>query len=183
MIPRLTDGDVVLRPWGDDDLAAIAEASRDPEITRWTRVRENNTVEHVRAFRADQAPWILSGHYAAWVICTDGRPQGVIDLRLELEGGRASIGYWLGAAARGGGVMTRAVRLVTAWGLRERSLARVEIRVATGNSASQRVAERAGFVREGVLRSYQELKGERQDLVLFSRLPGDVPGDSDGSAG
>lgn len=179
MIPRLSDGTVLLRAWQDDDLEAIAAASHDPEVTRWTRVPESNTVEHVRAFRADQAPWIMSGHYAAWVICVHERPRGVIDLRLELEGDRASIGYWLGAAARGCGFMTRAVRLVTAWALRERSLARVEIRVATGNRASHRVAERAGFVREGVLRSYQELKGERQDLVLFSRLPGD----GDGAAG
>jgi RimJ/RimL family protein N-acetyltransferase len=174
VIPRLQNGRIVLRAWHDRDLEGIAAASRDPEVVRWTRVPEQNTAADVRAFRADQAPWLLSGRYAAWVVAEDdGPPLGVIDLRFEPEGDRASIGYWLGAAGRGRGLMTAAVRLVTRWALEERGAARVEIHVATGNAASQRVAGRAGFTREGVLRSYQELKGERQDHVVFSRLPGE----------
>ena len=53
-------------------------------------------------------------------------------------------------------------------------LGRVEILAATGNRASQRVAERAGFTREGVLRSYTDNKGERLDMIAYSLLPGDL---------
>lgn len=181
MIPSLSDDRVALRPWRDEDLAAIAEASRDPEVTRWTRVPEHNTEAQVRAFRADQAPWLLSGRYAAWVVAESpgGPVRGVIDVRIELEGAMAEIGYWMGAAGRGRGLMSAAVRLVTRWALEQRGLARVQILAAPENPASQRVAERAGFRREGVLRSYRDLKGTRQDLVVFSRLPGD----GDGTAG
>jgi RimJ/RimL family protein N-acetyltransferase len=41
------------------------------------------------------------------------------------------------------------------------------------NVASQRVAERAGFTREGLLRNYIDHRGEPRDCVMFSRLPGD----------
>jgi RimJ/RimL family protein N-acetyltransferase len=53
------------------------------------------------------------------------------------------------------------------------AFARVEIRAATGNVASQRVAERAGYVREGVLRSAGYVHAGRVDLVVFSRLAAD----------
>ena len=50
--------------------------------------------------------------------------------------------------------MTRAVRLIAAWGFRSLALERVDLLAATDNPASQRVAERCGFTREAVLRSY-----------------------------
>jgi RimJ/RimL family protein N-acetyltransferase len=60
---------------------------------------------------------------------------------------------------------------LSVWLLGSLGLARVEIRTHPDNAASQRVAEKAGFTHEGVLRSYEEFKGERIDLVMFSRLP------------
>lgn len=175
MTPRLSEGEVVLRPWRDSDVERVAAVSRDAEILHWTRVPDDNDPERVAAFRAAQLAWTAEGRYAGWIVCqeADDDPLGVLDLRIDAEHARASIGYWLAAGGRGRGVMTRAVRLVTAWALEDRGLARVEILVATGNEASQRVAERAGFVREGVLRSYHELKGRREDLVSFSRLRGE----------
>jgi RimJ/RimL family protein N-acetyltransferase len=53
-------------------------------------------------------------------------------------------------------------------------MARVQIYADVTNAGSQRVAERAGFVREGVLRSHSQLKGERFDSVIFSLLPADL---------
>jgi ribosomal-protein-serine acetyltransferase len=70
--------------------------------------------------------------------------------------------------------MTRSVRLVTAHGFDALGLERIAIRVATDNAASRAVAERAGYVREGVLRSFDELKGRREDHVVYSRLPTDA---------
>ena len=66
------------------------------------------------------------------------------------------------------------MRLVARWGFDHLGLERITIFAAPGNPASQRVAEKAGFTREGVLRSYTRVKDERLDMVCFSLLPGDL---------
>jgi RimJ/RimL family protein N-acetyltransferase len=86
---------------------------------------------------------------------------------------RAAVGYWLAPHARGRGIATRAVRLLARWALDDLGLARLQITCGPDNLASQRVAERAGFTREGVLRSHYPFKGSRRDTVVFSLLPGD----------
>jgi len=87
---------------------------------------------------------------------------------------RCEIGYWLAPWARGRGAATRAVALLAPWALRELGLARVALHTTPDNEPSQRVAERAGFTREGVLRSYEERDGRRLDVLLFSLLPADL---------
>ncbi len=70
---------------------------------------------------------------------------------------------------------TRAVRLVAAWALRAAGCERLVLRADTLNVPSQRVAERAGFVREGIERSarFSPRQGRRVDFVVYSRLPED----------
>jgi RimJ/RimL family protein N-acetyltransferase len=70
--------------------------------------------------------------------------------------------------------------LLARWALEEAGLARLELVTDPDNIASQKVAKHAGFRREGVLRSYIERRGERQDCVIFSLLPGEL---QDGKAG
>jgi RimJ/RimL family protein N-acetyltransferase len=91
-------------------------------------------------------------------------------MRFSWEHGRGEVGYWLAAAARGQGHATRAVRLICAWGFSALRLERIDLMAATGNPASQQVAERAGFTREAVLRSYMRGTFERQDMVMFGLL-------------
>jgi hypothetical protein len=67
-----------------------------------------------------------------------------------------------------------AVRLVARWALRQPGIARVQLWTSPENTASQRVAERSGFQREGTLRSYGEVEGERVDAVFFSLLASDL---------
>jgi RimJ/RimL family protein N-acetyltransferase len=90
---------------------------------------------------------------------------------IDLEQGRAATGYWLAPQGRGRGVVSSAVRLLAQWGFTELGLSRIELTCAPDNWASQRVAARCGFVREGVLRSHQVFKGGRRDTMLFSLLP------------
>jgi len=104
-----------------------------------------------------------------------GRFAGVIGIsRADWEGGVAETGYWIGPADRGHGYVTEAVRAVArhAFGL---GLYRLELLAATGNLASQRVAERAGFTREGVHRQARFAPGGvRTDMVIFSLLEGEL---------
>jgi RimJ/RimL family protein N-acetyltransferase len=71
-------------------------------------------------------------------------------------------------------VASRALRLLTRWAAREHDLARLHLIVEPANVASQRVAEKAGFRREALLRSYIELKGTRRDVYLYALLPEDL---------
>jgi RimJ/RimL family protein N-acetyltransferase len=85
------------------------------------------------------------------------------------------VGCCLVPAARGRGIATEALRLLTDWASAEIGLGRVQVFVAPENVAALRLAESAGFQHEGVLRSYLEIDGERLDAIVLSRLPGDAP--------
>jgi RimJ/RimL family protein N-acetyltransferase len=80
------------------------------------------------------------------------------------------------ADARGRGVASRAVALLARFAFDQLGAARVQLLTESDNVASQRVAEKAGFTREGTLRSFLDFKGRRRDAVMFSLLPGDGEG-------
>ena len=73
----------------------------------------------------------------------------------------------------GHGAATIAVRLVSGWAFDELGIKRLSLITVPENLASQRVAERAGFTREGVERSSRRLYDDRHDCVVFSLLPSD----------
>jgi RimJ/RimL family protein N-acetyltransferase len=83
----------------------------------------------------------------------------------------AEVSYFLSASARGRGLATRAVRLVTRWAFEELAIERIELRAHPENEPSLRVAERAGFTREGVERASRAWPdGTRFDSIVFSLL-------------
>jgi RimJ/RimL family protein N-acetyltransferase len=165
---------VTLRPFRAEDAPALAAACQDPEIPRWTSVPspygERDALEFIaRTSRADRAELSL-----AVVEASDAAELlGAIGLRLPVPG-VGELGYWLAAPARGRGVATRALRLLCGWAFERLLLARLQLHTLPGNEASERVAERAGFTREGVLRSFAEMKGKRVDITMFSLLLGEL---------
>ena len=175
--PPLTDGTVILRPPRDADAPAIAAACRDPEIARWIPVPIPYRLEDARAFVAFAAKAWSSGRERTFVI-EDAASRALVGSiaihRGPDEPGKAAVGYWLAPEARGRGAATRAVRLVVHWAFTvEPSLVRMELLTLVGNEASGRVALRAGFAREGVLRRYLPFRGELVDAVMFARLRDD----------
>jgi RimJ/RimL family protein N-acetyltransferase len=84
------------------------------------------------------------------------------------------LGYAVAPEARGRGVAGRALELLTEWAFSELDPLRIELRISVDNPGSSRVAERAGYVREGVLRSVYFKQGVRKDFEIWSRLPGDL---------
>jgi ribosomal-protein-alanine N-acetyltransferase len=88
----------------------------------------------------------------------------------------AQTGYWLAPEARSHGHATAAVRLLARWAFGQLGLARLELTTGPDNAASQRVAERCGFVWEGRLRSNIIIRhtGERRDSLIYGLLPGDL---------
>ena len=83
------------------------------------------------------------------------------------------VGCCVVPAARGRGIATEALRLLTNWAFDVLELGRVQVFVAPENVAALRLAESAGFRREGVLRSYWEHDETRLDAVVLARLPDD----------
>ncbi|MGZ4639658.1 MAG: GNAT family N-acetyltransferase [Actinomycetes bacterium] len=176
--PVLRDATVVLRPLRGTDLPDVLEASRDPETRRWTTIPSPYGEEHARSFIADYAPGFWAEHRGAvWAMCPAGSDRfgGAFDLRvLADDPARADVGFACAPWARGRGVTTAALRLACRWGFETLSLTRIEWRAYVGNDGSRRVAEKAGFVIEGIQRARLVQRGERRDCWVGSLLPGDL---------
>jgi RimJ/RimL family protein N-acetyltransferase len=173
--PPLTDGEIVLRLRREQDVAAIARASRDPETQRRLDdgpIAANDPSESVA--RVEQQ-W-ATGRGAPFVIADahDDRPLGLLNLQFGDDAGAASLAVSVFPEARGRGIAARALRLCALWGLRELGLARVAAEAAVDNHASIRAIEKAGFQREGTLRSHCTTHGKRHDCVMFSLVAADV---------
>ncbi len=105
----------------------------------------------------------------------DGLLLGSISLmRFVWEHGRAEVGYWLAREARGTGHAVRALGLICRWGFETLGLERIELLAATGNVPSQQVAERAGFRREALLRSYFAHDQKRHDMIVYGLLANEI---------
>jgi [ribosomal protein S5]-alanine N-acetyltransferase len=167
---ELSDGEIVLRPWRLDDLGALVVAIDDPEIGRWMpKIPHPYTAEAGAAYLARS-----TGREGRFAIVTAGTGELVGGISLvPKHWGRAEIGYWIRADARGRGLATRALVLVSRWGF-ERGFRRLQLHADVGNPASHRVAEKAGFVREGVLRSWIEHEDSERDHIVFSLLRRDL---------
>jgi [ribosomal protein S5]-alanine N-acetyltransferase len=167
---RLTDGVVELRPINMRDREMIEQAARDPDIRRrfgFLKAKPSAYLVHFLEGSRD-------GSAAAFTISdVGGTCLGLVTVE-QRDAGRADLGYWLLPEGRGLGRSIRALRLVSRWALSQPGVVRLQLWTAPDNTASQRVAEHSGFQREGVLRSYQEIDGRREDAVFFSLLSGDL---------
>ena len=118
---------------------------------------------------------------AAELAVTDavtGELLGAIGLKLQNRRlGYGEVGYWTAPWARGGGVAGRGALLSARWGLDVLGLDRVELLADAENEPSQRAADKAGFVREGIARrSRRNRDGTARDMVLFSLVRGEGAG-------
>ena len=174
--PPLRDGELLLRRGTAADVPAIRAVYSEPDIRHWM-VWEGPAPDDAEALanveREAQA-W-RDGTWAVFRIVELPRDEVVGGASLRLgEHGIGEASYFLSARARGRGLATRAVRLLARWAFEELGLARVELRVHPDNLASQRVAHRAGFRREGIERaSRASPDGARFDSVVYSLLPGE----------
>jgi [ribosomal protein S5]-alanine N-acetyltransferase len=183
-----SDGVIALRPWtGADAPEIVACVDGDEDIARWLdQVPQPYSL-------ADAKTYIAGIGEQAYAVtdAESGRVLGSIGLRWnEIESHRgqvsstrpvpgqhsnvAEVGYWVREDARGRGTATRALALVATVAF-EQGAARVQLRAAVGNTASRRVAEKAGFTLEGVLRSahWSPRLQERLDWAMYSLLPDD----------
>jgi RimJ/RimL family protein N-acetyltransferase len=176
--PPLSDGEIVLRERQESDVAAIAQASLDPETQRRLNDPPLDPGSRQESVRRAEHQW-SSGTGAPFVIAdaADDRPLGLLNLQLGADEEVGSLAVSVFPTARGRGVAAKALRLGALWGLRDLGLARVVAEAAADNYASIRAIEKAGFCREGTLRAHCKTHGERHDCVMFSLVPGDIQPD------
>ena len=176
--PPLADAAVRLRPCRGADLPAIIAACNDPDVARYTSVADPFT-------EADARAWLDAGRrrrrdgsaltLAIVAAGGDDMLEGLVTVRVGSEDRDvAELGYLVAAWARRRGLAAAAVRLLSAWALDAWALARVQVTTHLDNEPSERVAARAGFTREAVLRAWRPIRGERPDLTMWSLLPGEA---------
>jgi RimJ/RimL family protein N-acetyltransferase len=170
----LTDRVVALRPWRRRDADQLVSClDGDAEIAAWLD-------QLPQPYRTADALAYIGGTGESAFAITDaatGRVLGSIGVRFNEDGDVGEVGYWMRADARGKGFTTRAVVLASRWAFARGGVARVQLRADTENFGSRRVAEKAGFTLEGVLRSvhWNARLGRRQDHAIYSLLPGELP--------
>jgi RimJ/RimL family protein N-acetyltransferase len=176
--PPLATQRVVLRPFQVGDAAAIAEACRNPDIPRFTMMPAGMTKAEARQWVERALMWWPRG-VARFAVTLPPSEDccGQIGIQFDSTLGRAEAFYWLDRRVRGRGLAAEALKLVTEWAFRDHATARVQLVTHQENIASQRVAERCSFLREGVLRAWEPVKDTRPDVVMWSRLATDPPPD------
>jgi RimJ/RimL family protein N-acetyltransferase len=163
---------VRLEPLSATHVADLEELARDAEVRRHTYVPSHPETGFGKTwfdvYERGRADGVREGF--AIIDAEDGSFLGLAAaVRLDEEASEAELGYILAPEARGRGVATEALRLLTEWGF-ARGLHRLELRIGADNAASERVAERCGYVREGLLRSIHFKEGRRNDMLVYSRL-------------
>jgi RimJ/RimL family protein N-acetyltransferase len=167
-LSRPPAGAVRLRAWRQDDLEALVEAMNDPEVVRRMVYPSPFTEQDGR--EALQLYSSAPGSFA--VTDDDDGLLGAVWVR-DVGEGRGQIGYWTRPHARGRGIGSEALRLLVPRGF-GLGFARLQLLVDPENVGSVRVAENAGFRREGVLRGWMDLRDGRRDLIMYGLLAGDV---------
>lgn len=175
--PALASDRIALRPFRDGDAAHVARSCQDPLITKFTFMSEGLTLLQAREWIANRNQRWPEG-LASFAILRNGSdiPLGQVGALFDWTVKRAEVFYWLDSEARGQGLATEALNLVTDWIILKHNIVRVQLLTHPQNFASQRVAERCGFTREGVLRAWEPIKDERPDVVMWSRLNTDNQG-------
>jgi len=156
-----------------DSAILFATIERNREwLRRWLPwVREGYSIEDTRAFLADCENANASGISLTTGIWFSGKFCGAIGLhKIDLMHRSTSIGYWIDADFSGKGIMTSACRAMVSEGFMTYGIHRIEIRCATGNTASCAIPRRLGFQEEGLLREAEWLYDHWVDLKLFATL-------------
>ncbi len=138
-----------------------------------TSVPSDYTEVEGLAFIKRQQGRLASREGYAFVIANraDDRAIGAIGVWIRnIDLGRAALGYWLGSSARGRGTAAAALLAVSDWALENLEIVRLELFVEEWNIASWRTAEKAGFIREGLLRKWELIGGEWKDLYVYSKV-------------
>jgi RimJ/RimL family protein N-acetyltransferase len=192
---------LLLRPYDEDDIPELVEMMNDDLVTAWTGSPQPYTEATARSFVTTGAPGERAGGRGLVLAVSELLTQRLVGtVQLQNTDWRirgTEIGYLTASWARGEGYAGESVLAVVRWLFRSQGFARVELRTAADNSASQQVAQKIGCISEGVLRGAGLVRSRagddpagrwvetRTDLLVWSLLPEDLDDldDADGQGG
>jgi RimJ/RimL family protein N-acetyltransferase len=172
--PRL-----LLRAFGPADVVAVAEACSDEVTQRWLPLPQPYGIAEAEQWCLHRCPQFRAEGEGIQLAITEresgGRLVGCIGFKeTDWQAGTTEVGYWCHPVGRNMGYTTEAVAELARWALSDFCIHRVELAAATGNFASQRVAEKAGFRFEGVARAAGHTHGGRVDMKIYSLIRADL---------
>ena len=155
-----------------DELTALVA---DPDVLRFTRIPEPAPPGFARDWVACYEAGERDGSCAGFAaVDGSGAFLGLgLAPSIDAEARELELGYIVAREARGRGVGVAVLRQLTHWAFEHAGALRAYLQIDTANVASQRIAERGGYVLEGVLRSVHVKQGRRMDVMVWSRLPSD----------
>lgn len=179
MKTELTDGEILIRPYKTEDIPAMFEAVRESiaEISVWLEwCHVDYKIEEAESFiKSRPEAWEKAEEYSFAIFDAEtkrflgGVGLNLINRKFQL----CNLGYWIRTSATGRSIASKATRLAARFALTEVGLNRVEVVASVENIPSQRAAEKAGAVREGILRKALPLHGRIHDCVMFSLIAED----------
>jgi len=159
-----------------DDISLVMDAGRDPLIPLITTVPTDGSEASCRAFVERQWSRARDGvGYSFAIAPYDARARAVGQIGLwpkSSDPERASTGYFVEEHHRGAGIAARALATLAAWAFEAIDIVRLELYVEPWNVGSIKTAERAEFVREGLLRKAERVGTERRDVYIYGRVHG-----------
>ena len=162
-------GSCIIRSWQIGDEQSLAMQANNYAI--WQNLRDRFPHPYTMA---DAVSWISlaadTQPQTNFAIEVAGKAVGGIGLELkqDVERVSAELGYWLGEAHWGKGIVSSAIRRFTAWAIPALELTRVYALPFAYNTASCRVLEKAGYLREGYLKRSAVKEGVVVDQVLYA---------------
>ena len=174
---EITLDEYKLRPIVDSDADVVIPSLNDEAMVKWMQMPSPYTEVE---FQAAQKRWKnreLAGWSMEWGIEKDGVLQGRIAVHhTDWIEKRTEIGYLTFPQSRGKGVMPTVLRSLVEFLFEEYKFERIEVRTDTRNVASRRVAEKAGFTLEGILRRNYINGGEITDDAIYAMIRSDLAG-------
>ena len=164
-------------PFRKDDVADMARLAEEPGVYENTYIPSERDDDFAVGWVAMYLAGWADGTRAGFTIRSRDEDSflGFVALpNLDLGKLEAEAGYVVSEGARGRGIATEALRLISRWGIETLGLKRIYLHIDPHNVGSLKVAERCGFVREGTLRSVYFKEGQRVDSAVFSLLPDDL---------
>ena len=167
--------DVRLELLAEKHLPSVAAMFDDEGVLRYTRIPDPAPPGFEREWLEFYEEGRREGKREAFaVIDDDGSFLGLaLAFGIDREGRQLELGYVVAPEARGRGVATRALELLTNWAFTELDALRIELWISASNDPSKRVAANVGYSYEGTLRSFHFKQGRRDDFEIWSRLASD----------